>query len=61
MFDILQTTFSKCFAFHENLRILIQISMKFVPKLPIVDKSTLVQVMAWQQTGNKPLSKPMMA
>ena len=39
---------------------LIQISLKFVPKDPIDHKSSLVQVMAWCRTGNKPLHEPMM-
>ena len=35
--------------------ILIQISLKFVPKGPIDSKSALVQVVAWCWTGDKPL------
>ena len=34
--------------------------MNFVPKGPTVIKSALVQMMAWSQTGKKPLSEPMM-
>ena len=30
------------------------------PKGPTVNKSALVQVMAWCQTGTKPLPEPMM-
>ena len=45
---------------NENVRILIQISLKFVPKSPIDNKPALVQVMAWRQTGDKPLPEPMM-
>ena len=41
--------------------ILIQISLKFVPKSPIDNKSVLVQVMAWRFTGAKPLHEPMLA
>ena len=44
----------------ENDRIPIHISLKFVPRSPIGNKSTLVRVMAWHQTGDKPLSEPMM-
>ena len=40
--------------------ILIQISPKFVPKGPIDNKASLVQVMAWHRTGAKPLPEPMM-
>ena len=32
----------------------ITISPKLVPAGPVDTKSALVQVMAWQQTGNKP-------
>ena len=39
----------------------IQISLKFVPKGPIDNKSALGQVMAWRRTGDKPLSEPMRA
>ena len=38
--------------------ILIQISLKFVPKSPIDNKPALIQVMAWHQAGNKPLPEP---
>ena len=34
-----------------------KISLKFVP---ININQALVQIMAWCQTGNKPLSKPML-
>ena len=45
---------------NENDRILIGISLKFVPRSLIGNKSALVQVMAWCQTGNKPLPEPML-
>ena len=44
----------------EKFCILIQMSLKFVPKGPIDQKSVLVQVMAWRRTGDKPLSEPML-
>ena len=45
----------------ENIfRISIQISLKFVPKGPIENKSALVQVMAWHPTGDKPLPEAIM-
>ena len=45
-----------CIFLNENDRILIRKSLKFVP---IGNKSALVQVMAWRQTGDKPLPEPM--
>ena len=43
---------------NENVRIWIEISLKFVPNIPIANKPALVHVMAWHQTGNKPLHEP---
>ena len=40
--------------------ILIQISLKFVTKGQIDNKSALVKVMAWQWRGNKPLTEQML-
>ena len=45
---------------NENVRISIQISLKFVPKGSIDNKPALVQVMAWRRIGDKPLSEPML-
>ena len=45
---------------NENLRILIQISLKFVPNAPIDNKASLVQVVAWCLPGDKALSEPML-
>ena len=39
-------------------RIVIQISLKFVPKGSIDNKSALVRIMAWRQSNN-PLYEPM--
>ena len=50
----------KCIFLSENIGSLIQISPKFLPKGPIYNKSALVQVMAWRQTGDKPLPEAMM-
>ena len=47
-------TFKRIFL-NENIRILIDISLKFVPKCPINNISTLVQII-----GDTPLSEPMM-
>ena len=46
--------------FNENVWISINISLKFVPRGPINNMPTLVQVMAWRRPGDKPLSEPMM-
>ena len=45
---------------NENSWILINISLKFVPRVPINNIPALVQIMAWRRPGNKPLSEPMM-
>ena len=46
--------------FNENVWILLKISLKFVPKVPINSIPVLVQVMAWRQPCDKPLSESMM-
>ena len=50
----------KCNFLNENVRISIEISLKFVPKGPINNIPALVQIMAWRRSGDKPLSEPMM-
>ena len=45
---------------NEKFGILIQILLMIVPVHLIDHKSALVQVMAWRQTGNKPLPEPML-
>ena len=50
----------KCIFFNGNLWIPIRISLKFVPRGSIDNKWTLVLVMAWRRTGDKPLPEPMM-
>ena len=50
----------KCIVMNEKICILIRISLKFVPKGPINIKSGLVEIMAWCQTGDKPLSEPVL-
>ena len=52
-------TFKRMFL-NENVRISIKISLKFVPKGPMINVSALVQIMAWRRPGDKPLSEPMM-
>ena len=60
MVVISQTTFSNSFSLNENVRIPIKISLKFVPKCSINNIPSLVQIMAWRRSGDKPLSEPMM-
>ena len=50
----------KCIFLNENVRILIKISLKVVPKGPINNIPSLVQIMAWRRPGDKPLAEPMM-
>ena len=45
---------------NENYYILIQISPIFSLECSNNNKLALVHMMAWSQTGNKPLSEPMM-
>ena len=52
-------TFKRIFL-NENVRISINISLKFVPKVPINNIPALVQILAWRRSGDKPLSEPMM-
>ena len=56
---ILQTIFSDAFR-KWQFYILIEISLKFVPKGPIDNIPLLVEVMAWYRSGDKPLSEAMM-
>ena len=60
MAAIFQTTLSNAFVLNGNVRISIKISLKFVPKGTITNNPALVQIMAWRQSGDKPLSEPMM-
>ena len=50
----------RCIFLIENIWISINISLNFVPKGWINNIPSLVQIMAWCQPGNKPLSEPMM-
>ena len=45
---------------NENVWILLNISLKFVPKVQINNVPALDQIMAWCRPGDKPLSEPMM-
>ena len=50
----------KCNFLNENASILIKFSLKFVPKGPINNITSLVKIMAWHRPGEKPSSEPMM-
>ena len=45
---------------NENGRISINISLKFVPRVPINNIPALVQIMAWRRPGDKSLSEQML-
>ena len=60
MAAILADGIYKCIFLNENDIIPIQISLKFVPLSPIDNKASLVQLMTWRRTGDKPLPEPMM-
>ena len=46
---------------NENVANAIKISLKFVPKVPNDNNPALSHIMGCRQTGDKPLSEPMMA
>ena len=46
---------------YENYCIFLQNSLKFVPKGPINNKPSFLQITAWYLRGNKPLFESMMA
>ena len=50
----------RCISVNENVCMLIQIPLKFVPKGPINNNAALVQAMAWRRRGDKPLPEPML-
>ena len=60
MAAILADDIFKCIFMNEKFCISIKISLKFVPNGQIDNKSALVEVMAWGQTGDKPLREPML-
>ena len=51
----------KCILLDENDCIVIQVSLSFVLKIPIDDKSALAKLVAWRWAGTKPLSGQKMA
>ena len=50
----------KCIFLNENIWTSLKISLKFVPKGGINNIPSLVQIMAWRQPGDKPLSERIM-
>ena len=60
MTDISQTIFSGAFFKNYKIWILTKMSLTFVPKGPTNKIPALVQIMAWRQPDDKPLSGPMM-
>ena len=50
----------KHICWNRNVRILIKISLNFVAKCQINNIIALVQIMAWRQPGDKPMSEPML-
>ena len=50
----------KCIFLMEMIQFPIQISLKLVPRNPNDNRPTMVQVMAWRRTGDKPLPKLML-
>ena len=49
-----------CIFLNENVYISVQIPVKFVPKGLTDNGLALVQLIAWRQTGDKPLFEPVM-
>ena len=49
-----------CIFMNDKHRILIRMSLKFVPEDLIDNKSALVQVMVWRQTSDKRLLEPVL-
>ena len=48
-----------CIIVNKKFRILVKISLKFIPKGPIDNNLALFHIMAWRQIGDKPLSELM--
>ena len=61
MAEVFADDIFECIFLNEKCCISIQISLKFVPKGSIDNKSVLVQVKAWRWTSDKPLPEPMLA
>ena len=50
----------RCISLNENIWISLNISLKLVPEVQIDYIPTLVQIMAWRRSGDKPLSGTLM-
>ena len=50
----------KCIFLNKNVWFPMKISLEFVPKVPINNIPSLIQIMAWRRPGAKPLSEPVM-
>ena len=60
MVAIFQTTFSNAFAWMKMYQFRWRFpALKFVPKVQFNNIPALLQIMAWRQPGDKPLSEPM--
>ena len=55
-----KSIFSDAFSWMKNVVFWYKTSLKFVPKGPVDNNPALVQMMAWRQIGDKPLSEPML-
>ena len=51
----------KLFEFEFEICILMQISLKYVPRSPIINMPALVQIITQRRTDNKPLSESKVA
>ena len=60
MADTFADDFFKHIFLNENVRISIQISLKFVPRGSNDNKPALVKVMAWRRTSDKRLPEQML-
>ena len=60
MVALLTDDIFNCIFLNENNKIQIQISLKFIPRSPMANKTALVQVTAWRRIGEKPLPELMM-
>ena len=49
-----------CIFLNEYIYTSTKFSLKFIPKGPIYNIPSLVQIMAWRRSADKPLSEPMM-
>ena len=60
MAAILHKTFPSAFSWMKICEFRLRFHCLFVPDGPINSIPALVQIMAWQRSGDKPLSEPML-